>query len=95
MDIQTYDCSNYQKIFVNIKNITPSVSVLYFTDENQKDIPIPPDTLMYAYYNEKPTILPPHKECFYICYTDNYELIIHGKVRHLTNKRSWSLDSCL
>jgi len=95
MDIQTYNCSNYQKIFVNIKNIGPSVSILYFTDDNQKDIPIPEDTYMYTYYNEKPTIVKPYKECFYICYTDNYELIIQGKVRHLTNKRSWSLDSSL
>ena len=31
-------------------------------------------------------------ERYFICYADNYELIINGKVRHLTNKRSWNLD---
>ena len=57
MDIQTYNCSHYKNIFVNIKNISPSVSVLYFTDENKKEICIPDDTFMYIYHNEKPTIL--------------------------------------
>ena len=92
MDIQTYNCSNNQKVFVNIKSISPSISVLYFTDENKNDIHIPDYTFMYIYYNAKSILLKPYMERYFICFTDNYELIMNGKVRYLTNNRNWNLD---
>jgi hypothetical protein len=88
MDIQTYN--SYEKnIFINIKNITPSVSVLYFTDENKNTINIPNNTEMYIYYEEKPTLLDSYMDRYFISFTDNYELIINGNVMRLINKRIW------
>lgn len=46
---------------------------------------------MYIYYDEKPTLLESYMDSYFISFTDNYELIINGKVMYLINKRIWEL----
>jgi len=92
MNIQTYN-SPYQNIFINIKNITPSISVVYFTNEKKNNINIPDHTRMYIYYQEKPTLLIPYINSYFISFADNYELIINGSVMRLINKRIWEFES--
>ena len=89
MSIQTALITN--KIIVKIKSISPSVSVLYFTDETQTETKIPDDTFMYIYCNEKPTLLEPYMDRYFISCADNYELSINGRVKRLTQNRTWNL----
>jgi hypothetical protein len=91
MNIQIYN-SPYKNILINIQSITPSVSVLYFTDENKNTIQIPDDTMIYIYYIDKPTLLDPYMERYFLSFTDNYELIMNGHTMNLTNKRIWEFQ---
>ena len=90
MDIQSRHFIN--DICINIKTISPSISVLYFTNENKNIINIPDNTRMYIYSNEKPIIINPYMENYFMCYTYNYELVINGKVMYVTNKRNWNIS---
>ena len=83
--------SPYENVFINIKQLSSSVSVLFFTDENKNTINIPENTTMYIYESDKPTILESYLERYFLSFTDNYELKIKEKVIYLTNKRSWEL----
>ena len=71
MDIQSRHFIN--DICINIKAISPSISVLSFTNVNKSIINIPENTRMYIYGNEKPIVLNPYMESYFMCYTDNYQ----------------------
>ena len=79
-------------ICINIKRISPSISVLYFTNEINNIINIPENTRMYIYGNEKPIILNPYMESYFLCYTDKYQLVINGKVMYMKNQRNWIIE---
>ena len=81
-------------LFINIEKVTQSISVLYFTDENNIKINIPNGTFMYSYEDKhKYMVNPiPYTQCYSLCYTDKYELLINGVKIHITNKRDFSIE---
>ena len=80
-------------LFINIEKVTQSISVLYFTDENNTKINIPNGTIMYDYADKHKFILNsiPYTQSYALCYTDKYELRINGMRMNIINTRDVSI----
>jgi len=80
-------------LFINIEKVTQSISVLYFTDENNIKINIPNGTIMYDYADNHKFILNPipYTQSYALCYTDKYELRINGVRMNIINTRDVSV----
>jgi hypothetical protein len=81
-------------LLIHIEKVSQSISVLSFTDINYNKINIPNGTFMYSYEDKhKYMVNPiPYTQCYSLCYTDKYELLINGVKIHITNKRDFSIE---
>ena len=83
-------------IVVHIERLTYSIAVLHFTDELNNKIGIPMGIQIYSfdYQTNKKIIVPPIKQTYTLCWSENYEVELNEKnVLLLTNQRSWDISS--
>jgi hypothetical protein len=93
-----YIHSIHPKWKVCIKRISHSVALLYFRDNCNDKVPIPPEIQVYTFdYNKKqPKVIlqPSIINDYTLCWTDNYTVEWNGEiVLNIKNKRSWKITS--
>lgn len=82
---------------LHIMGIGNTIAILYFTDALNNKMDIPDGITVYTYVyqdSNKPVLLRPHTQCYYLCHTDDYMIEMDKRVIiDLKHQRMWNITS--
>ena len=85
-----------EHIIIHIERYSNSVSRLYFSDEANTHIPIPPKLLIITKDHATSTrmVAEPMRDMYALCFTEEYEVLFEGaSILSMQPLRGWNITS--